>query len=336
MIVIDQTTLFDMPDDNSEQSLLVLDESARWKARDVSYWEGTWDRIQSVIPEFETGEFKTESDSPPNPYMRMVVRKAKTAMERPMPVGVVSNTYTLAQHSEVGERCFEGIRKAGIDPTQLRCQIGLTQLGEWMNLRIYFPEKFQHKPSDGKALGLRLECFNSVDGSSRLVLLLGWLRFVCSNGLVIGETKAELKDIHNKHMNLDRIPSIVEEGLGYVQADLERLNGWDNQHVEIGQIAKWADTKLSDVWGKKAACRTYHICRSGQDVEIDDPFAKGEATEKPIKEIGSVPGAAVPAKTLYDVSQALSWVATRRNNADQRLDWQSRIPALVTSLRTDV
>jgi hypothetical protein len=28
--------------------------------------------------------------------------------------------------------------------------------------------------------------------SSRLVILFGWLRFVCANGLVIGETKIEI------------------------------------------------------------------------------------------------------------------------------------------------
>lgn len=325
---------FDIPDEDSEQPLQVLEEVARWKARSVSYWEGRWDRIQPVIPKFTSEEFKMAPDAPSNPHMRMVIRQPISPLERAIPVGVVSNTYTLAQHVEVGEKCFEGIREAGIDPKPLRCQLGLTQLGEWMNLRIYFPDKYQHKPRDGRALGLRLECFNSVDGSSRLVLLLGWLRFVCSNGLVIGETKAELKDIHNKHMDLGRIASIIQEGLGYVQSDLERLNGWDNQSVKIDQIEGWANTKLADSWGKKAACRTYHICRSGQDVSIEDPFAKGAATEKPVKLIGAVPGAPVPAKTLYDVSQALSWVATRRNNADERVEWQSKIPSLVNSLRT--
>jgi hypothetical protein len=84
--------------------------------------------------------------------------------------------------------CFDGIQQAGIDPVPLRCELGLTSLGEWMNLRIYFPESHQKKLV-GRAddvMDLRLEYFNSVEGSSRLVILLGWLRFVCSNGLVIG------------------------------------------------------------------------------------------------------------------------------------------------------
>jgi hypothetical protein len=33
--------------------------------------------------------------------------------------------------------------------------------------------------------------------------------------------------------------------------------------------------------------------------------------------------------TKYDVSQALSFVATRRNNAEERVNWQADIPLLL-------
>src|SRR5206468_9270743 len=100
------------------------------------------------------------------------------------------------------EQCFVGLRSIKLDPNELKCDLGLSDLGEWMNLRIYFPEAYDHVRQDGDSLGLRLECFNSVDGSSRLLLLLGWIRFICSNGLVIGETRAELRDTHDRHMDL--------------------------------------------------------------------------------------------------------------------------------------
>ena len=73
---------------------------------------------------------------------------------------------------------------------------------------------------------------------------------------------------------------------------------------------------------------------TGRDVEIVDPFAKGEATEKPVILAAEVPGAAKPAQTLYDVSQALSWLATNRNNTEERVDWQAVIPNMIASLRT--
>jgi len=89
---------------------------------------------------------------------------------------------------------------------------------------------------------------------------------------------------------------------------------------------------LCDGWGKKAAARVYHICRSGRDIEFPSPFTGGPATRKPVKPVEEVPGAPIPARSLYDASQALSWVASRRNNPEERTAWQIQIPSLVEDL----
>ena len=316
----------------NEDGVMILDETVRWHARDAKYIKGTWNQIRPHIPEFATEEFRCKEDSPINPYMCTVVRLPLSRVEHPIPVGLVSNSYTLAQHYEIGEMCLNAIASAGISTDELQCELGLTELGEWMNLRIYFPSAYDFDPGDGNSLALRLECFNSVDGSSRLVILLGWLRFVCTNGLIIGETKVELRDIHNKNMNLARIPEIIAEGLRAVQRDRIQLTDWHAKPVGIGSVAKWANEHVTKAWGKKAGCRVFHICESGKDIEITDPFASGEATEKPFEYTQAVPGAAAPASNLYDVSQALSFVATGRNNPEQRLSWQSEIPSLVSML----
>lgn len=312
----------------------LLDETGRWHARDVQYWAGRWDQLVSEVPNFATDEFRASDDTPSNPHMRAVIRLPRSQFEYPVPVGVVSNSYTLAQHKDVAEKCFEGIRTSGISTEDLRCELGLTALGEWMNLRIYLPESYAHSPGDGAGLGLRLECFNSVDGSSRLLLWLGWLRFVCSNGLVIGETKAELKAIHNKRMDLSRIPEIVREGLGFVDKDQQRLVTWEGSPVATANVITWVNTTLAREWGKKAACRVFHICTTGWDVEYDDPFAKGAPTTKPVRQTQRVPGAPERAQNLYDVSQTLSWVASRRNDSEERVVWQSQIPRLIDGLAT--
>jgi hypothetical protein len=283
---------------------------------------------------FVVEDFKVSAVGPANPYIRTVVRLPVSITEQRIPVGVVSNTYRLAQHADVVEMCLKGIRAHDIDPSELRCEVGLTPLGEWMNFRAYFPDEFAHNPGDGKKLALRLECFNSVDGSSRLVILFGWYRFICANGLIIGETKAALRDIHDENLNLEVIPKIISEGLEKVKADLERLGQWERSPVESGKFEDWVDGHLAERWGKKAACRTLHICRSGADAELQDLFAGGKPSEKPIKLLAAVPGAPKPAKNLYDVCQALSWIATQRNSADERLEWQGHIPGLIENLRT--
>lgn len=309
-----------------------LSEQKRWRTRDVKYWGGTWDAVSPLIPRFEIGEFKAEKDAPSNPYMKAVIRVPQTRVERPMPVGVVSNSYGLAQHHDVAARCFEGVRLALMDPKGLRCEVGLTELGEWMNLRVYFPDDkdFVHAKND--RMKLRLECFNSVDGSSRLIVLLGWMRLVCTNGMVIRETKTELTDIHDSKIDLDLIPKVVAEGVKKVKGDSERMRKWVATALRHEVLVPWANKDVSDAWGKKAACRVFHICKLGHDVELDDAFAAGEATEKPVTQAAKVPGSPAPAVNLFDVSQAMSWVATGRNNPDERLEWQTGIPKLVGRL----
>jgi hypothetical protein len=322
--------------ESPEEPVELTDETVRWRARDASFMAGRWNTLSKRIPTFSIEDFNAKPDGPANPHIRTVVRQPLTVTEQPIPVGVVSSTYHLAQHREVVEMCLGGLRAHGIDPQVLRCEVGLTPLGEWMNFRAYFPESYSHSPKDGNKLALRLECFNSVDGSSRLVILLGWFRFICANGLIIGETKAELRDTHDENMNLEIVPEIIGKGLVKVKADLRRLKQWEETIVEQPVFENWVDGYLADHWGTKAACRTLHICCSGVDVEIADPFVGGKASEKFVKPLNAVPGAPKPARNLYDVCQALSWLATTRNSAEERLEWQSHIPKLIENLRSQL
>jgi hypothetical protein len=316
-----------------EEQVELTDEMVRWRARDAAFLAGRWDALSKRIPRFVIEDFTATDDGPANPYIRSVVRIPVSVTEQRIPVGVVSNTYRLVQHADVIATCLKGLEVHGIDTSKLRCDVGLTTLGEWMNFRIYFPESFSFGATDNNKLTLRLECFNSVDGSSRLIVQLSWLRLICSNGMTVKETMAVLSDIHNQNLDLDVIPEIIAEGLTKVRADKERLQLWEKSPVESSKFGGWVDGHLAERWGKKAACRALHICRSGADVELLDPFDGGKPTEKRIKRLNLVPGSPIPAKNLYDVCQALSWIATHRKSADERLEWQGHIPALIENLR---
>jgi hypothetical protein len=285
-----------------------------------------------VLPQFELKAFSAGPDEPANPFQQTVMRKPLSAAERPIPVGIVSHTYSLAPHREVASLCRKGLVAAGIDPSDLRYEIGVSQLGEWMNFRIYLPDSYDFVDSRGNPLGLRLECFNSVDGSSRLMILFGWLRFVCANGLVIGETKIEIRERHGEGLDLDNIFKRIQPALEAAVGDRSKMTGWQSQKVAIDVVAGWANDCVSEEWGKKAAARVFHICDSGMDIEIDDPFAPGAATRKPIRFLARVPGAPERASNKYDVAQAMSFVATHRKNAEERVAWQNVIPRLLERL----
>jgi len=310
----------------------MTDELLRWRARDLNFIRGPWSKLRATIPEYELETFSVGVDGPTNPYLRSVIRLPVNPTEHRIPIATVSPTYALAPHNTVADMCIEGLQACGVDVTTLKFELGLSVLGEWMNFRVLLPEKYSLTDARGYKTGLRLECFNSVDGSSRLMILLGWLRFVCSNGLVIGETKAELRDIHNAYLDLEAIPGIIARGMAQVKSEISRLQRWENEPLNPPVFRAWVNGKLASTWGKKAACRVFHICEEGIDVEITDPFAPGPPTEKPTKAILDVPGAAKPSRNLYDVSQALSWVSTKRTNTEERIEWQGQIPDLIDSL----
>jgi Domain of unknown function (DUF932) len=312
----------------------IMPGDAQWRSRKVRYYAGDWESIQTVLPEFDLVPFAAGEDEPANPFLQMVRRRPLTAAERPMSIGVVSHTYILASHREVAALCRLGLTSTGIEPAKLRYEVGLSELGEWMNFRIYLDDSYGFTDAHGKKLDLRLECFNSVDGSSRLVILFGWFRFVCSNGLVIGETKIEIKERHGQSLDIGSIPERIRPVFEAVEADRTRMKKWQCDKVNIDDLMAWTDDKLSEAWGKKAASRVFHICKSGADVEIEDPFARGSATEKPVRSLGRVPGSPERAETKYDVSQALSFVATFRNNAEERVARQTEIPLLLQHLTT--
>jgi hypothetical protein len=310
----------------------LLPEVARWRARSVQYFSGLWVDLVQIVPQFQLSDFVSGPGEPANPFLQTVVRLPVTLLERPTPVGVVSKAYALVQHKEVAELCLSALTAADIETSNLRCEIGLSVLGEWMNFRAYLPERFSFKSRDGHDLKLRVEAFNSVDGSSRLIVLLSWLRLVCSNGLTVRESLVELGDIHNLRIDLTKIERAIYEGIKKAKTDQRLLSKWQDQSFNSSHFESWINNTLSKLWGKKAACRVFHICQSGHDVKISDPFEPGAASEKRVTRLAAVPGAPSTATNLYDVSQALSWVATRRSNAEQRTDWQGGIPVLINKL----
>lgn len=320
-------------------------EEARWRSRGVRYHRGDWDAITNVIPVFDlrpfisvpevgpsTTPFHPELGELANPFLQVVTRRPRSTADAPIPVGVVGRSYGLVQHQDAAELCRSTlVEKFGIRGKELDYEVGLSELGEWMNLRIYFPRRppFVGKTDD---LTLRLECFNSVEGSCRLVILFGWFRVVCSNGMVIGETKVDVRARHDQHLDFDPIRDRISRSFESVHADLQRLSEWQKRQVAIKSIGEWANTYVTKRWNKTAAARVFHICRSGRDIRIANPFASGVATEKPVVYRHRVDGSPERAATGYDVAQALSYVATRRNNVEERLKWQEDVPGLLKLL----
>ena len=309
-----------------------------WRSRTVHYWDGDWDTIKSLIPVFDlrpfttlpevadqATPFETGLEEVANPFLQVVMRRPTHDSDLPMPVGVVSRTYTLVQHLEIATLCRDELREAGIGPDGLKYELALSELGEWMNLRVQFPEAYKFVDQQGEESHLRLECFNSVDGSSPLVIFFRWFRFVCENGQVT-EERIHIRRRHGQGLRLDPIRSRLQDALDSVTSDRERMRNWEQERVQIGDIDSWTREHVAARWNRKAAARVFYICTKGRDVEIAHPFSK------PSKYLPRVPGSPECAESIYDVSQALSFVATRRRDVEERVKWQEDIRPLLEAL----
>lgn len=313
-----------------------LPMTPKWLNSPVMDYEGTLDEIRQHIPTFERRAFAlTQPDnerSRLNERLDTIVRLPFQNDRTCVPVGVVSKDYTFIQHTAVLDMAQQALRSVNIDPAMVWTELALTEYGERMSLSLYLPEKYLFQAEDGHPMDLRLECTNSVDGSTRFRALMGWFRLVCSNGLIIGITRADLRRRHVGAFHIGMINAVLLSGLKDAEEDKRNLRKWFSRKVTLSVLSAWIDQDLRKLWGFKAAARAYHIARSGADADILGPYKDHTPMTVPTRISRRVPGTPVQVRNLYDVSQILAWLAKERRDIQEQLDWREQIQDLLEPL----
>ncbi len=288
------------------------------------------------MPEFERMRFALaqpdNGHSRMNDRLDMIVRRPFGKDPGFIPVGVVSKEYTLVPHQavlDVAERAFV---KARIAFEEVNAELRITEYGERMALSLYLPKRFSFNPGDGHLMDMRLECFNSVDGSTRFRALMGWFRFVCSNGMVIGVTLSDIKRRHVGDLGIHDVEAVLTSGIQESEKEKQNFEQWRKKTITPNSFVPWVNKDLKKVWGFKAAARLYHITRTGHDAEIVGPYKDNIPTTIPVRIVEKVPGAPGECRNLYDVSQALAWLAKERRDIQEQLAWREGIHDLLSPL----
>lgn len=267
-----------------------------------------------------------------NKYYDLIVRKPHVAGDVAIPVGIVSKRYRLVQHTELLETVIRALENASIDLSEVLVELTLTEYAGRMRLRLIFPPSYDFDPGDGYPMALRLECFNSVDRSTPLRVMLGWFRFVCTNGLVLGTAQLNMRLIHNEFLHLPDVNGILSEGLTLVAQDQEACREWLFTPIDQSRLVNWIDGPLARKWGVLAAARTYHITKTGYDGIPVDRFEKAPPHRKTMKSSVKVPGAPPRASNAFEISQALAWLAQERRDVQEQVDRMREIPDLMKTL----
>lgn len=312
------------------------DRQPKWFHSPVTFHEGSLTDIHAHLPAFERrcfGVTQTESEQTRlNERLDTIVRLPFGEDKAVIPIGVVSKGYTLVPHTAVLDEATKALGAANIDPAEVQAELKITEHGERMALSLYLPEKYCFDPGDGHPMALRLECLNSVDGSTRFRALMGWYRFVCSNGLIIGVTRSDMRRRHVGDFHIEDIGVVLASGLAESESDKKNFENWRETPITLTLLALWAEGPLRKEWGFKAATRAFHIASTGTDVEIVGQYKGSTPTTIAVHEARAVPGAPKESRNLYDVSQVLAWLARERRDIQEQLAWRERIPGVMKSL----
>lgn len=325
------------PNEKPQQSQASApDTHTKWFNSSVTFHQGTLTEIRTHIPTFERRGFSLTQPgnerSRLNERLDTIVRLPLGEDKTFIPVGVVSKGYTLVQHMEVLDVAAKALSEAKIKSEETRAELEITEYGERMALSLYLPDNFSFDPGDGHPLALRLECFNSVDGSTRFRALMGWFRFVCSNGLVIGVTRSDLRRRHIGDIGLADVETVLKSGIQESEKEQKNFKLWRQKRLDRLDLIPWIEKDLRKEWGFKAAARVNHITRTGHDVEVIGPYKDNTPITIPVRKASRVPGAPEKLNNLYDLSQILAWIAKERRDVQEQLDWRERIPKLLKPL----
>jgi hypothetical protein len=297
--------------------------STHWLGDDVERIDTTLDQIDPLLPVF------VRSGLGKNRFLDLITRDEAGES---LPVATVSKRYTLVQHAEAAKAVTNEIQKQGIDPAGVPVHLLLSEYGSRIALRATLPDAYSVTPPDGHKMALTFECFNSVDRSVPLMAAVGWFRFVCSNGLIVGTASAKVRQRHSPPLNIGEISEVLAEGLAAAVEERKAFAKWSGTRVAHRTLVSWVDGPVADAWGPYAAARVYGIATTGEDGAPERVFRKVAPHERSLIETSPVPGAKNSCDDAYGIAQVLAWVAAQRNNVAERLEWRAEIPALMQKL----
>lgn len=313
-----------------------VSEQPKWFSSPVTFHEGTLADIGCHIPTFERRGFALTQPgnerSRLNERLDMIVRRPTRDDEDFIPIGAVSKEYTLVPHTAVLDVATTALEKAGIQPGGLKAELTITKNGERMLLSVYLPEKYDFDPGGGSRMALQLQCWNSVEGSTRFRALVGWYRFVCSNGLIVGVTRYDMRRRHVGDIRLEDVSTVLRSGLKESEAEKKNFERWRKTEITLTRLVPWIEKDLRQRWGFKAAARVFHLARSGWDVEIVGQYKDNSPTTIQVQEFKRVPGTPEQCRNLFDVSQILAWLAKERRDVQEQVEWRETIPVLMAPL----
>lgn len=306
-----------------------FDTPRQWQGARVSSRQGALADLMRAVPHFDRKPFIIGDLV--NPHADLIIRIPQQADETPAPVAMVSKSYVLIDHHTAIGALVDALKRELEHPEKLTGQMLLTELGERIYLQLWLPN-WTFTLSNSESLDLVVHLLNSVDRSLSLQVRLGWYRTICANGAFIGVEAAGFRQAHTPPLNRIDIADLLHEQLATFKAEQARLEEWLTVAVIDSTLAPWVDQFVARRWGIITAARLFSILRTGCDGTVVLGGEKRPPHAYPVQRLERVPGIPAPAATLFDVSQALSWIAVRTAAVQDQLTRMAEVYPLMAAL----
>lgn len=294
----------------------------RWHQRPATRYQASVRSLRRVLRRFSRRHtFRTRDE---------VIGTRPWAPEREVVVGTVSPQYVLIQHEELLDSVASVMAKHGYDLDSMPGVLTTTNYCERIQLTVVMPD-FSATPPDGYPLECRLRCLNSVDATTSLEAELQWYRQICSNGM-FGWCGIPVRHVHRYGDVLGWVRNRLATRLQEASGDGRFFSELMDKEVSAGVVRDWVDVFVTRHWGPVDAARVYHICTSGKDGHVSRLDEHLLPHEMPLWSPFDVQGACAPARNVYHIGQALSWVAGQAENLHTSFSRTSAIPSLLKHL----
>ena len=137
---------------------------------------------------------------------------------------------------------------------------------------------------------------------------------------------------HSPPLDIDEISEVLAEGVTAATRDRKTFAAWQLRKVSPAALTKWVDGPVADAWGPLAAARVFGIATTGLDGKPFAPRRKTPPHAWILADGEPVPGTHAPCTDSYELAQILAWIAARRGNVAQRLEWRAQIQSLLSWL----
>ena len=142
-------------------------------------------------------------------------------------ISVMSDTYKLVPNSEIIKPLMEQL--ANLDNKWYIDDTHSFVIDNRMRLQVTFPElTFNDGRSD---IALSLFLHNSYDGSEGIRMMWGAIRFLCSNGMILGTVLSKFYARHTKGINLNNISEQLQQTYDQIPIISERISILQNLEV---------------------------------------------------------------------------------------------------------